>query len=328
MVLIKQDRFGGALPGEAGASALAKQGDRLETLQRNLGADPSPASGAGETTLDPLNEETWELLRNWQPHEQTSERSTCVAFAVLAMVEFKRRLATGTGDFPDYSEEFLYSKMRRKHLPDPPPPNWEDGSTFMEQAADALETWGVCEQATMPYNQETKEPAHLEIPTRAMKAAALDRRYDADSFEYFRLYRKNADAWRDVRLVDLIRTELQAGNPVSVSFPIYEQDNQWSHPASSGWRYGYVTDPMHHAHVADCYEEAVGGHAVCITGFRSDAANPEGRFFFRNSWGDRFAWDYERTEGDVYAPPRPGYGTISAAHVENHCWELMFEKRG
>ena len=55
-------------------------------------------------------------------------------------------------------------------------------------------------------------------------------------------------------------------------------------------------------------------------------AEPAGGYFvFRNSWGFEFgrkASDPDRPRG----PPRvplPGYGTISASHVEAACWEAV-----
>ena len=330
-----QRAFGGAIAAPGTERDLLRQQEVL-TVQRNL-----PIDDPGPVRLDPLSDEAMEIFTSWQPKEQGKMRSTCVAFSVLAMAELYERLVTGGDEMPDYSEEFLYSKMRRKHARCPLPPNYEDGSSFMQQAGDALEKWGVCSTRLMPYELRTSIADYLEFPSTPVKENAARRQFPEHYFTYLRLYLDDCEqangkeAWKNEKLAERIRSELQSGNPVAAAFPIYRGDNQWTHPASTGWRRGNIGDPDKYAHVVDAFADneigkkpIIGGHAVCIVGFREGQDGRDGRFLFRNSWGKRFAAEFrDLNDDDLLRLPGAGYGTISAAHVENHCWELLFRNR-
>jgi hypothetical protein len=67
-----------------------------------------------------------------------------------------------------------------------------------------------------------------------------------------------------------------------------------------------------------------------VLGFEPDADAPgKGWFIFRNSMGARWATRApDELSDDPPQVPRPGYGAISAAHVEAHAWELYSPELG
>ena len=219
--------------------------------------------------------------------------------------------------------------MRRDHAPDDGelPNNYEGGSTFLNQASQVFGMTGVCLEDTMPYITGNKKPDFTSDPTHDAELEAHKYRIPEKNFKYFRLSASDPKAWRDVPIIEVIRNALQNGSPVAVAFPVYGKSNQWSNIYSDGWRFGEVLDPRHPPDVVSVFEsESVdqlikGGHAVCIVGYLEGEDGAEGRFVFKNSWGHRFA---RRFDGALVPPPRPGYGTVSLSHMENHCWEMMY----
>ena len=345
MASIVKSFSGSAIPNDGDARAIESQAALFETLQSQLWASPdadilvpfarSPAelSAAPTMSLDPINDAALHLFRAWEPQDQGNYRSTCVAFSVLAMIELHEHLRGNQPSVANYSEEFLYYKMRNEHEPEDQPANYASGSTFMQQGANALESSGVCLDATMPYRAEITEPDYTEMPKPGALDEAKGRKFGPGSFYYARLYKKALDAWRKMDLVTTFRQALKHGCPISAAFPLYVGDDQWSHYLSNGWRFGYVTDPnpTNRPNIVDIIKEndigsvINGGHAVCIVGYQNGEDGAEGRFLFRNSWGDRFAGKFDDERLPMNAPRR-GYGTVSAAHVQNHCWEFMFQK--
>ena len=98
--------------------------------------------------------------------------------------------------------------------------------------------------------------------------------------------------------------------------PLGTTDN-WN--TSVALAYGHVLNPPP-------LSAACGGHAVCITGFRPDPAEPNGGYFvFRNSWGSGWAQNAPAPAGSnrSFVAPEPGYGSISASYVESYLWELL-----
>ena len=337
-----QKRFGGAKPGntsdlfdQSQASLIAE----LAALSRAERDDPDrfdPRETAEKlvrlpgVSLASLTDATWALLESWPAQDQGRNRSTCVPFAVLAMIELRERLSTAALEFPNYSEEFLYAKMRVDHQPTIDAHNYNSGSTFLDQAADALIASGVCDERTMPYDTGASRPDYTQVPTDNAKSEAATRKFPVDSFQYLRLRRKDPAEWRGEDINGIVRRELKAGNPVVASFPIYYKSNSWTNFHSDGWKYGEIQDPSWPAHIVDVYdagiatESVLGGHAVCIVGTRPGSGINDERFVFRNSWGNRFARAYDKA---LIPPPRAGYGTISGTHLQNHCWELLYVRR-
>ncbi|WP_422050661.1 hypothetical protein [Shimia sp.] len=88
----------------------------------------------------------------------------------------------------------------------------------------------------------------------------------------------------------------------------------------SAWRTGVIPDPRSDA-LADGQRQL--GHAICTVGRIDDTDAPGGGWFiFRNSWGTRFG--YKRPQSRLLANVlAPGYGAISARHIDVHCWGMM-----
>lgn len=337
-----QKRFGGAIPGDTSddfdefqASLLSD----LAALSQAERGDPNrfdPRKSADKTvrlsgvSLSSLTDATMALFERWPAQDQGQNRSTCVPFAVLAMIELRERISTAASEFPNYSEEFLYAKMRADHHPRTEAHNYNTGSTFLDQAANALIASGVCDESIMPYYTGASRPDYTQIPTAIAESQAANRKFPKDSFRYLRLRQKDPTEWRGADINKTVRRELNAGNPVAASFPIYDQSNCWTNIHSDGWQYGTIQDPIWPAHIVDVYdagivtESVLGGHAVCIIGVLPSSGKDEERFVFRNSWGDRFARAYDKA---LIPTARAGYGTISGTHLQNHCWELLYVRR-
>ena len=105
-----------------------------------------------------------------------------------------------------------------------------------------------------------------------------------------------------------IRAALAGGSPVPVSFPVY---NSWFQ-APDTIRTGRITMPIDG-------EPQVGGHAVCLVGYKDDANMPGGGYFIlRNSWqrvglelggvASSVLWAQESQYGT-------GYGTMPYAYM-------------
>ena len=111
--------------------------------------------------------------------------------------------------------------------------------------------------------------------------------------------------------------ELQAGHPVAVSLPVFQDvtnptgPNNWT--TRVGHLYGIIVDPQPTSVVA-------GGHAVCVTGFHPDPAESTGGYFIiRNSWGTNWG---NRLPDTASSAPAPGYGQVSATYIDNYLWEI------
>lgn len=87
-----------------------------------------------------------------------------------------------------------------------------------------------------------------------------------------------------------------------------------TYPDLIGLDHGVVLNPPPTATV-------VGGHAVCVTGFVPNPAEPNGgHFVIRNSWGS--GWGTLGNPADA-RNPEPGYGSVSATYVELYAWEWL-----
>jgi hypothetical protein len=116
---------------------------------------------------------------------------------------------------------------------------------------------------------------------------------------------------------------LGKNRPVAVTLPVFKdplgRTDNWNTRVAR--TYGRVINPPPTS-------LAVGGHAVCVTGFRPDAAEPHGGYFvFRNSWGVSWASTAPASAvlggAGTYFSPEPGYGDISASYVDSYLWEVL-----
>ena len=99
-----------------------------------------------------------------------------------------------------------------------------------------------------------------------------------------------------------------------MSLDTASKPNQHNWNSSVGLNRGVVLNPPPTATV-------VGGHAVCVTGFVPNAAEPNGgHFVIRNSWGT--GWGAVGKPADA-GNPEPGHGSVSATYVELYAWEWL-----
>jgi hypothetical protein len=85
------------------------------------------------------------------------------------------------------------------------------------------------------------------------------------------------------------------------------------------------------------------GHAVILVGYFADStAKGNGRFVLRNSWGEEWGRQPSVNSRPLHTvlpkelleklPPGqrgglpPGYGTISAAYIQQHCLEIAYPR--
>ncbi len=279
-------------------------------------------------------------LREWAVRDQFG-RGTCVAFAVVAMLELHRAHRDGSDLSERWSEHLLYRLLRRAGLDAIEQgrstlsrEDWAAGATTLEMALDVLRAPAPSGTPTVGWSEayrpvagglpvsgvaqpgEVAPPVPLDVPDlihgwkRAEDFDAAGGTADAGG--------RNAYPAGLGRLTQLFCDHLAAGCPIAAGVPTFPHDgghSNWTLPGV--WRSGRVMCPQDAG--APRFGAADGsGHVVCITGFRPDASEPSGGWFtFRNSWGLAFASAAAR---DV---PARGYGLISASHVDLYCWEFL-----
>lgn len=263
------------------------------------GSGPPGGASAGRIDL---------RVAPWPVRDQ-GQRGTCIAFASTACVEHKRCRASSAGP-DDHSEQFLYWAIKTRTA-DPWPST--DG-TSLEFARDAMASEGICLEADWPY-----VPALLpaNIPQGGNGNPSPVALAAAGRNTHVRAAYLSPPPGQGAAAV---LSAIMAGRPVAVSLPVFrdpqmppQAPDNWT--TNSGWLYGRVMNPPPTAVVA-------GGHAVCITGFVPDAAEPGGGYFvFRNSWGVQWA-SAVPSPGASHAP-EPGYGEVSASYVDTYMWEML-----
>lgn len=246
----------------------------------------------------------------WELGDQTGHPS-CVGFVVAACVELMRARSSGGMPFVPQSPIFLYRKIREATWPGPPPPDWDEGAVKLGQAARILETVGICSLERWPANNPALNPSGADAT--AAEAEAMVNRISGHQY----LDWGTVDPRHNVALS--LYTELAAGRPVGVTLPEFRVEHgdwpDWHSTAALAT--GEVPDPE--------TEVQMSGHAVCLIGFQPSATEPMGGYFlFRNSWGTEWATDAPNgpPERTPYVPT-PGYGTISATHLERYASEML-----
>ena len=310
---------------------------------RTRGIVVPPSKGAGLSLPDRPVELHAQFLREWPVRDQFG-RGTCVAFAVMAMLELHEAVRGGAGMPKRRSEHLLYRLLRKAGLTaieEGRSPlsrkEWEAGATTLEMALEALRAepedgaepttdWGepyrpVARGLPVPGVAQADEvipPLPLEVPALIHGWKRPEGAAQADETA------ENAypDPEGERTLTELFCAHLLAGCPVAAGFPTFPHDigeTNWTLPRS--WRSGRVPCPQDEG--APRLGAADGsGHVVCVTGFVPDPDEPSGGWFvFRNSWGLAFGGG----PGADAPPPVParGYGLVSATHVDLYCWEFL-----
>lgn len=216
------------------------------------------------------------------PIRDQRKRSTCVAHAVVSVLEY---LQHRKGSYQDMSEQFLYWNAKMNDgIPTQP-------GTWISVAAPLVQSDGVCLEADWVYNpnpvagNEGQSP-----PPTGAQAKALQ-------------YRQPATALPATSVNDY-KAALASDHWVAFSIPVY---NSW-YLSSQVRLTGDITNPIPG-------EVRVGGHAMSIVGCIDQPDRPElggGRFILRNSWGP--LWGQA-------SPYSAGYGTIPYVYVQRFAME-------
>lgn len=220
------------------------------------------------------------LVSQMPPVRNQGPRGTCVAFALSAVHEHHRR---GLGHTEDLSEQFLYHETKRI-----------DGAagscgTWQIKALEVLSQLGECREAVWSYN--SAPPCnHNGMPPAAARADAAQRTCAPVVLEP----------------CDVLgaKTLLAADRALGVSIPVYRS-----------WASSFAVRATGRITLRIGSEPVIGGHAMCLVGYRDDPHHPGGGYFIvRNSWGQ--AWAPASIHGS-------GYGSIPYAYIADDSWELV-----
>ena len=291
--------------------------------QFNLAARGAIASPAAQTGAAPPGRYDINLLKE-VPYERwfipdQRPRETCVAYAAAACIELLR--ARQGADFEPLSAQFLYWYMRTTAPESDHPPGWADGATRLSYAKSVLKKYGVCREAVCRSGLEPDLPLEGREPSPEANKEAQKNRITSDSD-----YLDCPEATQREGIAERIYNLLRTGRPVAIALPEFPKNpgsatTNWYNPTS--WSSGIVADPPAGSEV---HEPDTPGHAVCIVGFQQDPGRAGGWFLFRNSLGGD--WANSVNPARPYPPlvPAPGYGAISADHIERFCWEMLCPK--
>lgn len=225
-------------------------------------------------------EEGVDLRECFSPIRDQQNRGTCVAHAVVALMEcFYRR----AGESLDLSEQWLYWVCKERDGA----PNDEGTQIFV--ATEIAVGDGVCLEDTWPYEPDEipGNEGQGPPPSGAAQEAANRRMGSWDEL---------AD-----RSAAAIQAALDETLPVAIGVPVY--DNWASNPAANAS--GDIPMPLP-------FSVLEGGHAMAIVGYDFDSDVPGGAgFIVRNSWGEDWAND---------SAIGPGYGVLPFPYVEQYGW--------
>jgi hypothetical protein len=259
------------------------------------------------------------LYERWFIPDQRP-RQTCVAYAAAACIELL--WARHCADFEPLSAQFLYWYMRTRAPEKDRPPGWAEGATRLSYAKAVLEEFGICRETICPSGLEPDLPLEGRQPSDKAQEEATKYKLRSDHQDFRCAKRPAGIAYGIYKL-------LAEGRPVAIALPEFPRSpgstiTNWNNPTS--WGSGIVAEapPGLALHNAD--NAAGPGHAVCIVGFQQDRDRGGGWFLFRNSLGGDWANSIDLTRPRPPQVPAPGYGAISADHVERYCWEMLCPK--
>jgi Papain family cysteine protease len=222
--------------------------------------------------------DTINLISFLSPIRNQGSRGTCVSFTLTAANEYQLRRS---GQNVDLSEQHLYYETK---LLDGAP---NACGTTQAKAVMALRDRGQCRESLWPYNPS---PPCNNHGSRGQSVRSDGLNYRLEPFPV------------PARNVLAYKRELAQQRPVTLSVPVYDS---WYRSAESR-RSGRITLRLGN-------EPAVGGHAVCLVGYKdSDEAPGGGYLIVRNSWSTKWAEE---------SPYGAGYGTIPYQYILDDAWE-------
>lgn len=175
--------------------------------------------------------------------------SDCVANATADAFEIVKGLADKT-KVQQFSRRFIYWNAREYSNDQS-----KDKGSYIHLAFESLKRIGACSESTLPYDSNE---VFVRPPIQAYREA------DSNHIDsYFQITSEDDDRVNDVCLAITNNHPVVFGTQVGQDLMNYTgNDAVFEYPSSS-----------------------VGGHALCIVGFRTEA-NGKKSFFVRNSWGN------------------------------------------
>lgn len=281
--------------------------------------------------------------KGWPCYDQGA-RNTCVGFATATMMEI--HFAINNKQFQKelkrpirLSPQFIYHGMRTRYplTKDKQPLGYSDGATLLSQAREVLRKVGVCSYEKHLY-QPSSNIASASGGTEAVgdgdKQSAIagtapdqDAMIDASTRKYSSFTHDIDSELVNKGRASLIYGLLKQGRPVALGVPTFKLKfgNQSNWERAHSLNTGIVYSPSDVGREKrQITAEKIGGHVVCLIGFQSDTNEPSGGWFiFKNSWDWRFGQGANKHNDEGLQLPGPGYGAISASHVEHYGWEYL-----
>ena len=285
------------------------------TLAAQKGPPPGLEGRDDINLLETVRYERW-FIPDQRPRE------TCIAYAASACIELLR--ARQDPDFEPLSAQFLYWYMRTTAPKSNRPPGWAEGATRLSYAKAVLEKYGICREAVCRSGLEPDLPLEGREPSCEANKEAEKNRITSDTD-----YLDSREATQREGIAKRIYDLLSTGRPVAIALPEFPKNpgstaTNWNNPTS--WGSGIVADPSPDLVLREPGNPVGPGHAVCIVGFQRDHGPAGGWFLFRNSLGGGWAYSIDPTRPHSPHIPAPGYGAISADHIERYCWEMLCPK--
>lgn len=275
-----------------------------------------PANYFGSMAHDSSEEEV-DLIPQLPPVRNQWRRGTCVAFAATAAFEheMRRNALFGIGNvlaftrtrsgrkiFRRFDEEakmlspqFLYWACKSTDGVDGP-------GTMISTAMESLRDRGCCQEKGWPYSPDSQwgNEGQGPPPFGAEESARKRRITEYDELTCF----------GSVPLQHMKRF-LAQGHLLVFGVPVFPS---WGNIETQ--QTGRVIMPI-------SGEQSLGGHALCLCGYRDDGSCPGGGvFYFRNSWGEE--WASQNTRGR-------GYGEMPYAYMQMYArdvYAMRYEATG
>lgn len=191
------------------------------------------------------------------PVKDQGQIGACTAFSACGAMELM--MSKYGGETTNFSERFEYYTTRVNVMGWPAS---EDSGAYVRDSLAALNTYGVCLEATFPYDGVD----YSTTPPDAAYTEALKYR----AIQYVRF-----DDTASADVLTQIKTSLANGFPVLCGFVCYE--NLWDAVG------GVIPEPS---------GAVIGGHAVTLVGFSDEKQQLKFRNSWGSSWGDGHGYGF------------------------------------
>jgi C1A family cysteine protease len=253
-------------------------------LSRAIAADASNPVGA--TVTAPSEDSHLISGQCLPPIKDQGDRTTCVAFATCAVIEYA--YCIHHGQTLDLSEEFQFWNCKQNDGDPVETGTWPDVSFALVGAL------GICDETEWPYDY-TVIPGNISHDPPG-PSARIDPRLGVPPAAF-----THVTAALTITPTDVAKIQgyISSGYAVAVGIPVYR--SWYNNP------YVRVSGNIRMPEQNDVRE---GGHAFALVGWANDSTVAGGGYFIvRNSWGTR--WGTQSVFG-------PGHGTIPFAYIRDH----------